>query len=64
MREDWSPEQVAGRLRREGVLGIGHETIYRRIWQNKRAGGALYRHLRGAQKLKRKRYGAYDSRGA
>jgi len=26
-------------------------------------GGELYRHLRGAQKLKWKRYGAYDSRG-
>jgi len=26
-------------------------------------GGTLYRHLRGAQKLKRKRYGACDSRG-
>jgi len=61
--EEWSPEQIAGRLRRAGVLRISHETIYRRIWQNKRAGGELYRHLRGAQKLKRKRYGAYDSRG-
>ena len=63
VREDWSPEQIAGRLRRTGVLRISHETIYRRIWTDKRAGGALYRHLRGAQKLKRKRYGAYDSRG-
>lgn len=63
VRQDWSPEQIAGRLRREGVLRISHESIYRRIWRDKRDGGALYRHLRGAQKLKRKRYGAYDSRG-
>jgi IS30 family transposase len=63
VREDWSPEQIAGRLQREGVLRISHETIYRGIWEDKRAGGELYRHLRGAQKLKRKRYGAYDSRG-
>lgn len=63
VREDWSPEQVAGRLRRDGVLTISHETIYRRVWADKRAGGALYLHLRGARKQKRKRYGAYDSRG-
>ena len=63
VREDWSPEQIAGRLRREGVLSISHETIYRRVWADKQAGGDLCRHFRGAQKLKRKRYGAYDSRG-
>lgn len=63
VREDWSPEQIAGRLRRDGVLTISHETIYRRVWADKRAGGALYLHLRGARKQKRKRYGAYDSRG-
>lgn len=28
VREDWSPEQVAGRLRRLGELRISHETIY------------------------------------
>ena len=63
VREDWSPEQIAGRLRRGGILTISHETIYRRVWADKRAGGALYLHLRGARKQKRKRYGAYDSRG-
>jgi len=63
LREGWSPEQVAGRLRRQGELAISHETIYRYIWADKRAGGRLYRHLRGAQKKRRKRYGRYDSRG-
>jgi len=63
LREDWSPEQVAGWLRRHGELAISHETIYRYIWADKRAGGALYRHLRGARKQRRKRYGRYDSRG-
>jgi IS30 family transposase len=63
VRQDWSPEQIAGRLRRDGVLRISHETIYRRLWADKRAGGQLYLHLRGARKQKRKRYGAYDSRG-
>jgi IS30 family transposase len=63
LREDWSPEQVAGWLRRQGELAISHETIYRSIWADKAAGGTLYQHLRGARKQRRKRYGRYDSRG-
>ena len=59
----WSPEQVAGYLRRAGRLLISHETIYRHVWRDKREGGALHTHLRGARKKRRKRYGAYDSRG-
>ena len=59
----WSPEQVAGSLRRTGRLAISHETIYRHLWRDKRAGGLLYTHLRGARKRRRKRYGSYDSRG-
>ena len=63
LREDWSPEQVAGWLRRHQQLAISHETIYRYIWTDKAAGGTLYQHLRGARKQRRKRYGRYDSRG-
>jgi IS30 family transposase len=59
----WSPEQVAGHLRRLGQLIISHETIYRHIWRDKRDGGLLHTHLRGARKRRRKRYGSYDSRG-
>jgi len=61
--EQWSPEQAAGHLRRHGQLAISHETIYRYIYRDKRAGGLLYQHLRGTPKLRRKRYGRYDSRG-
>jgi len=63
LREDWSPEQIAGWLHRHRILEISHETIYRYLWADKRAGGQLYQHLRGARKRCRKRYGAYDSRG-
>ena len=63
LREDWSPEQVSGILDRAGELRISHETIYRWIWEDKRAGGTLHLHLRGRVKKRRKRYGAYDSRG-
>jgi IS30 family transposase len=59
----WSPEQVSGHLARQGQLSISHETIYRHVWRNKREGGLLYTHLRGARKRRRKRYGSYDSRG-
>ncbi|WP_078118607.1 IS30 family transposase [Thiosocius teredinicola] len=59
----WSPEQIAGFLRRHCILLISHETIYKHIWANRAAGGTLYRHLRGASKHRRKRYRAYDSRG-
>jgi IS30 family transposase len=63
LEEQWSPEQVVGYLRRHGLLWISHETIYRYIWADKRQGGQLYTHLRGAQKQRRKRYRSYDSRG-
>src|SRR5215207_7288700 len=63
LRRQWSPEQVAGHLARSGLLSISHETIYRHVWRDKRQGGTLYTHLRGARKRRRKRYGAYDSRG-
>jgi IS30 family transposase len=63
LRRQWSPEQVAGHLRRTGQLAISHETVYRHVWRDKREGGLLYTHLRGARQRRRKRYGAYDGRG-
>ena len=63
LKQDWSPEQVAGRMGLEGQLDISHETIYRYIWHDKRRGGFLHQHLRGARKQRRKRYRSYDSRG-
>ncbi len=59
----WSPQQIAGRLARECALSISHETIYRHVWRDKKAGGRLYTELRCAQKRRRKGYGHYDSRG-
>ena len=63
LRCKWSPEQIAGRLRLKQRLHISHETIYRHIWADMKRGGQLHRHLRCAVKQRRKRYGAYDSRG-
>ena len=39
LREHLSPEQISGRLRREGLLEISHETIYKHIWSDKRRSG-------------------------
>lgn len=63
LKLEWSPEQISGRLRRDRTLCISHETIYRYIWRDKRRGGSRYKLLRQAGKKRRKRYGAYDSRG-
>lgn len=63
LREDWSPEQIVGWCARFGLLAISHETIYRRIWKDRKNGGTLWTHLRVVTKKYRKRYGAYDSRG-
>ncbi len=63
IREDWSPEQISGRLVLEHGNTISHETIYQYIYADKAAGGDLHQHLR-CQKKRRKRYGgARDRRG-
>jgi transposase, IS30 family len=62
LRQEWSPEQISGRLKREQKIGISHEWIYQHVLADKRAGGDLYKHLR-CQKQKRKRYGSYNRRG-
>jgi len=62
LSQDWSPEQISGRLKKEQGICISHEWIYQYVLEDKRAGGHLYRHLR-CQKQRRKRYGTYDRRG-
>lgn len=62
LRDKLSPEQISGRLRRDGRLHISHETIYLHIWRDKKRGGQLYRHLRQRPKY-RKRYGTNEKRG-
>jgi IS30 family transposase len=62
LRQQWSPEQISGRLKLEQQESISHECIYQHIYANKRAGGDLYLNLR-CQKTRRKRYGQRDRRG-
>jgi IS30 family transposase len=63
LKEKWSPEQIAGRLRLEGLFRISHETIYQYVWQDKKHGGMLFKHLRCSPKQRRKRHNTRDSRG-
>ena len=51
---DWSPEQIAGRLKLEGHF-ISHESIYRYIREDKKSGGELYKKLRRKGKKYNKR---------
>jgi IS30 family transposase len=61
--EGWSPEQISGRLRREGTLKISYETIYKYVWAEKHAGGSLHLCLRQRTKKHRKRYATTERRG-
>src|SRR5436305_8193463 len=63
LRRKWSAVQISGVLKKRGTLHISHETIYRRIRWDKRAGGDLWRHTRIMSKFGRKRYRSVDSRG-
>jgi len=62
LRQDWSPEQISGRLKLEQQPTVSHECIYLYVYAEKRRGGTLHRHLR-SQKKQRKRYGGYIRRG-
>lgn len=62
LRQEWSPEQIAGRFALEQQASISHERIYQYVYADKASGGTLYRHLR-CQKQRRKRYGSYSRRG-
>ena len=62
IKQDWSPEQISGRLSKEHNILISHESIYLHIYQDKRQRGQLHEHLR-CQKKRRKRYGKQGRRG-
>jgi len=51
----WSPQQIAGRLKMEKNISLHHETIYRYLISDKENGGVLYKHLRHSNKTYRKR---------
>lgn len=54
--QQWSPEQISAHAE------ISPETLYQRVYADKRAGGLLWKNLY-CQKLRKKRYGKADRRG-
>jgi IS30 family transposase len=64
LRLDWSPEQVAAKLRlvypADPAMRVSIETLYRWVYRDARQGGTLYTHLRRRRKGRRRqtRYGA------
>ena len=41
LQNDWSPEQIAGRLHDEEIISLHHETIYQFVLTDKANGGAM-----------------------
>jgi IS30 family transposase len=62
LRQEWSPEQISGWLKKDKRQPVSPEWIYQYIVNDKLLGGDLYMHLR-CQKKRRKRYGKPDARG-
>ena len=55
LREEWSPEQIAGRARYEKRSAASHERIYQYIAADRAAGGTLWRHRRRRKPYRRSR---------
>ena len=62
-QEQWSPDQISGRLAKDGVAFISHERIYQHVWKDKKDGGTLYLHLRHSGKKYNRRKGKNSGRG-
>jgi len=63
IKDDYSPEQVAGTLNKQGKDYVSHERIYQYIWQDKKQKGSLHLHLRHQGRKYRKRGQQKDKRG-
>ena len=61
--KQWSPEQIAGRLKIAFGKSLSHEWIYQYVWKNKREGGILYKQLRHSGKKYNRRRNATAGRG-
>jgi IS30 family transposase len=62
LKQEYSPEQIAGTLKVNKIFSISHETIYQYIIKDKRRGGTLYEHLRNKLKRHRKRAATHERR--
>ncbi len=58
-----SPEQIVGHAARKGIECVSHERIYQFVWDDKKQGGKLYRHMRTRGERYAKRGSAKGKRG-
>ena len=67
LTDDWSPEQIAQRLKRDfphdGWMRVSPETLYRRIYTDPKWNNAFGHYLRQGRKKRQKRGGVYKRRG-
>lgn len=61
--EQWSPEQIKGYCKAQGIPMVSHEWIYQYVYRDMKQGGELYKHLRTQHKRRRKRIHRKDKRG-
>jgi IS30 family transposase len=53
--KDYSPEQIVGRAKIDKIAMVSTERIHQYIWEDKRRGGVLFKHLRSKGKKYKKR---------
>ena len=63
LKEDYSPDQVVGTLKKQNKETVSVERIYQHIWRDKKQKGSLHTHLRNQGRKYRKRGSAKDNRG-
>jgi IS30 family transposase len=63
LKQDYSPEQVFGTLKKQQKQTVSIERIYQHIWKDKKQQGSLYTHLRNQGRKYRKRGSTKDNRG-
>jgi IS30 family transposase len=63
LEEDYSPEKIVGDATRKGTECVSHERIYKFVWDDKKQGGKLYRHVRTKGKRYAKRGDSKGKRG-
>ncbi len=59
----WSPEQIVGRAKTDGIPMLSVPSIYKYIALDKSKDGNLHKYLRTANKRYKKQYGSSDKRG-
>jgi IS30 family transposase len=63
LTKKYSPEQIVGYCKKEGLKMVSHETIYKYLWQNKKVKGELYQYLRSKGKKYKSRALKTEKRG-